>query len=653
MIQRFSTRGASLAAWLLGLLLSCGVVSDTSLAGDCLPGWSGQLLVPAPGPGLPGWRVETDTGSSGNLLLVSNVSGTHIQLNWSIDTGSWVQARYDFVSPLDLSAADIVGLTVHGDSNSLPNTVTVMLTDVNGVFYGYDLPGQNGGINQVTRWLANLPAPRKAFRYFWGGSENQALDWSRIAKFFLVVKRPGLGQGGGSGRLWFGPIQFDRAAAWPRQSAFVSVDTSSPVAQNAASNALQYLVGAQRDTGLLVSWAEEPGPTAWLYDQSLALIALSRAGVWANGTPANASAQAADRLAQFLIPVQKADGHWARCWNPITGLERVDDGWVGDQAWCVIALVDYALRSGNATARPAAARAAERLAGLIQSDGSLQGFTSTEGTVDVWWAMIAALRFSDADKIQQYLLDPGRVWDTDLQYWWIGANAPVLAMDCATWLSAFAHYPLVAVPERGLAALSFVRRTLLATSDDGQLCGFDGMGPVSIWNEGTAQFVAAGGQDAPLFLETLLAQQKTDGSMPGSPDNWSTDAFGWLTRWRGVAPTAWLFFALTGPPFPESARDTDGDGQPDWAEFVAGTDPMDPASFFVLRNIVSDPASATFGFSWASVTNRFYTVLSAPTPSRNWESVPSYEHVPGTGLALEFSTSLGTQTRFFRVRVDR
>ena len=76
------------------------------------------------------------------------------------------------------------------------------------------------------------------------------------------------------------------------------------------------------------------------------------------------------------------------------------------------------------------------------------------------------------------------------------------------------------------------------------------MGPASIWNEGTAQYVSAGGEDAQAFLDMLLAQQHSDGSMPGSTEDWPANAFGWLTTWSGLAPTSWLYFALTGAPFP-------------------------------------------------------------------------------------------------------
>jgi hypothetical protein len=73
-------------------------------------------------------------------------------------------------------------------------------------------------------------------------------------------------------------------------------------------------------------------------------------------------------------------------------------------------------------------------------------------------------------------------------------------------------------------------------------------GPFSIWNEGTAQYVAAGGRDAQAYLDELRRQQGSDGAMPGSPDTFHGGDV-WLTPWHGIAPTAWRYFADTGGPF--------------------------------------------------------------------------------------------------------
>ena len=515
----------------------------------CAPGWQGTVLID--GESLTNWTVEQDTGASGSLGLTSGLMGSQaVQLDWNLGSGDWVQGKYSFPTPVNLAQADIFGLSLHGGGpGEVANTVSIMFADVNDVFFGYDMEGEENGINHIDRWLINLSIPKKSLYFFFAlGSETQ-IDWSQINRFFIVVKKPGSALGGGTGQLKLDHVQYDTATNWPRQAQFVGVTADSQV----ASKAIDYILSQQDpSTGLFVSWKEEefenPPPKSWLYDQALVLISLTREGSWEDDTPLNEAAQAAKKLVDFLTSQQKGDGHWARGWNPRSGAELGDDGWVGDQAWWVMALAIYSKKCGDFAAMDSAQLGADWLASQIDAMGKV--VASTEGNVDVWWALVATSRFADADKIKNYLLSETTAWDADLQYWWRGFNDPVIAMDAATWLSAFARHPLVNLPGRGRAALSFVRRTLITTSQDGSLCSFDGMGPVSIWFEGTAQYVAAGGQDAQTFLDMLISQQNPDGSMPGSPENWSSDAFGWLTTWRGLAPTAWLYFAITGMPFP-------------------------------------------------------------------------------------------------------
>lgn len=632
---------------LLALIPGWATNADVSL-----PGWSGTLMIPAPTAGLPGWTMESDAGSSGTLTIGTNALGTNtMQLNWNIGTGNWTQARYDFSVPFDASAADIFGITLHGDVSSVPaNTVAIMFADINGVTYGYDWSGQNNGVNQVNRWIYNLSVPKKAFSYYWGGTGGTAINWAKIKNFWLVVKRPGSGLGGGSGTLSMDALQCVVAASWPRATNFVSI-TQTPATEIASSNAIAFIRSQQNpSTGLFSSWQEDPGHPAWLYDQATALIVMTRDGKWTNGSPINASAMAADNLWDFLRPAQKSGGYWARGWNAITGAELSTVLWVGDQAWMDMALVQYASKSGNAAAKTAAEVNAQSLASLVNSSGGITGFPSTEGTVDTWWAMIATGRFSDADKVASYLLS-SNVWDSQLQYWYEGLNNPAIAIDCANWLSAFARYPSVNQPQRALAALSFVRKNLLTTSDSGEFYGLDGLGPVSVWNEGTGQYVAAGGPDAQTFLNTLLSQQLPNGSMPGSPDSWTTDAFGWLTPWHGIAPTAWLYFAINGLPFPPVV-DTDGDGMPDWAEYVAGTDPTNPSSFLSITHVSPTPTGPSL--TWTSVTNRAYYLQRASrlSNSPNFQTVES--NIIGQVEQTTFTDHTGGNANgyFYRVGVQ-
>lgn len=524
---------------------------------SCMPGWQGTGLID--GNSLANWTVEHDAGASGTLELVPGLVEQAVQLTWDLGSGNWAQGKYTFPTPVDLSQADIFGISLHGGgTGELATTVSIMVADVNDVFYGYTMEGKQHGINQIDRWLMNCPLPKKLFSFFFNFGTETQIDWSQINRFFFVVKKVCVANaetkevecfGGGAGQLKLGPVRYDSAATWPRQTHFEGITADLQV----AAKAISYLLSQQDSaTGLFVSWQEEeaehPPAKSWLYDQALVLIALTRAGNWHQATPTNGAAQAAQRLTAFITSIQKTDGHWARAWKTRTGEELVDDGWVGDQAWWVMALALYSWKSQDSSTMNSAQHGADWLAHQIDSTGKV--VASTEGNVDVWWAMIATGRIVEACKLKNYLLHEGTVWDPDLRYWWRGSNDPLIALDAATWLSAFARHPLVNEPERGKAALSLVRKALVTSSKDGSLCGFDGMGPVSLWNEGTAQYVAAGGEEAQTFLAMLIAQQNPDGSMRGSPEKWSSDAFGWLTTWRGLAPTAWLYFAITGTPFP-------------------------------------------------------------------------------------------------------
>ena len=91
-------------------------------------------------------------------------------------------------------------------------------------------------------------------------------------------------------------------------------------------------------------------------------------------------------------------------------------------------------------------------------------------------------------------------------------------LDNQTWGAAFLK--AIDEPEKARRALSYARDVLRLPAQGGQLFGFDGeSGPWSVWNEGTAQYISVGGNGARDLLRELLAQQRPNGAMPGSPDN--------------------------------------------------------------------------------------------------------------------------------------
>ncbi len=528
----------SVSLFILAAFLSFHAVCMSQPA-NCTPGWNGDIIIDCESKS--NWSVEHDAPSSGALALIDGVQGKALRLDWDLSDGDWVQAKYTFPQPVDLSRYDILGLSLRGGAD-VGNRVSIMLADTRGVFYGVDCDD----INLISRWMINLSFPKKMFYHFFTIPDNgqgHEIDWSRINRFFVVIKRPGA-FGGGAGHLSIDHVQVDRAADWPRQEDFETVTPN----EAAVKRAVRYISSQQKSTGLFVSWKQEPTPKAWLYDQALALIVMTRQGLWLDGTPQNEAASKAQRLARFLISRQKSDGRWARAWNADSGAEIADDKWVGDQAWCVIALSEYADAAGDNNARQSADIAGAWLADKVQADGFV--VASTEGTVDAWWAMIATGRFDKADRIENRLLTT--LWDAELRYWLRGYGDypdPVIAMDAATWVGEFARSSRVNREDMALAALSFVRRTLVATDSSGEVCGFDGQGPVSIWCEGTAQYISAGGEDAQKYLDMLLTLQRDDGGMPGSPEDWPSTCFGWLTSWTGLSSTAWLYFALTRSPF--------------------------------------------------------------------------------------------------------
>ncbi len=114
----------------------------------------------------------------------------------------------------------------------------------------------------------------------------------------------------------------------------------------------------------------------------------------------------------------------------------------------------------------------------------------------------------------------------------------------------------------------------------------------------------------------------------GIPDAWEATQFGVISNQRG------------------SAMDTDADGLNDFAEFIAGTDPVNPPPPFRLtaqrlpNNIVN--------LSWPSVTNHSYRV-HASSNAVVWLPHSAWFAATGTNTSYSFSSATNGAARFFRV----
>ncbi|GAA5119152.1 hypothetical protein GCM10023212_10810 [Luteolibacter yonseiensis] len=105
-----------------------------------------------------------------------------------------------------------------------------------------------------------------------------------------------------------------------------------------------------------------------------------------------------------------------------------------------------------------------------------------------------------------------------------------------------------------------------------------------------------------------------DSDKDGIPDWWEEQNTGNRT---GMSPTA----------------DSDGDGKNNLAEYVAGLNPLDPASRFEIRTsqMTTDAQGPLFQVRWKTVPNRLYKVFTTGNLGEPWSTVP-VETVVGDGV---------------------
>jgi hypothetical protein len=97
--------------------------------------------------------------------------------------------------------------------------------------------------------------------------------------------------------------------------------------------------------------------------------------------------------------------------------------------------------------------------------------------------------------------------------------------------------------------------------------------------------------------------------------------------------------------------DPDHDGQNNWQEWVAGTDPTSPASAFRVDSITPGPP---VGVTFWGLPDRLYTLLVATNLANPvWTPVAGQADVAGTGAPLTLTDASPADCRFYRVKVAR
>jgi hypothetical protein len=108
-----------------------------------------------------------------------------------------------------------------------------------------------------------------------------------------------------------------------------------------------------------------------------------------------------------------------------------------------------------------------------------------------------------------------------------------------------------------------------------------------------------------------------------------------------------IFIHRTDP----QRTDTDGDGQTDGQEILAGTDPLDPGSFFAITRVDSNEDGSVF--LWPGLSGRRYTILTTDDlMSGLWTNRPDYTDRPGMDGLMSFTNGTPPGLTVYRVRVQ-
>lgn len=99
------------------------------------------------------------------------------------------------------------------------------------------------------------------------------------------------------------------------------------------------------------------------------------------------------------------------------------------------------------------------------------------------------------------------------------------------------------------------------------------------------------------------------------------------------------------------ASDTDGDGFTLWEEYVAGTQPTNPASYFRVSDLTNAAPASVFVVA-STETGRFYRLESAASLTGAWSGVAGQTNVPGTGSAHAFPAPAAATAQHFRVLIS-
>ncbi|MCG8699850.1 MAG: T9SS type A sorting domain-containing protein [Bacteroidales bacterium] len=460
-----------------------------------------------------------------------------------------------------LKGEDIIGLDIKGSECAYNRHLTIKFEDgtTHSAFKWEHLA-------KLNRWGKKLALLKSQF-----GSYKQ-FKWDSISVVSFDVSSPGSDYDvlPDSGVITICNLVADSVENWTRADSLESLVVTSQL-KNVAHKAIRGMLQRQDITGLFQTWQEDS--TANLYGQGLLLKLLSSDIDWLETTLKDSMITAAGKLALFLVNNQEKEGFWPRGWNANSGdivyhLEHDSTIWMGDFPWIITGLQNYFNATGDERVQFAIHKARNFLYSLIDSIGKFYTLNPISGqkkevtSVEAYAAAILSVyELGDSVKAETMLNYIDKLtWDDELKYWHEATGSSRIVLFANTWMAMLAKN-IPGMEHKATNALSFVGKAL-HTRGPGAPEGFDGIGPIATWYEGTLTYISAGGAGGKQLLDSLLPFRYPGGTIPHYNDSVSVAGI-WAVPWSSIDGTSWLCYtAMNKSPFERHTTYRNAIGEP-------------------------------------------------------------------------------------------